>query len=103
MDDILKKNIIRDLGIGALPQEQQEEALLRIGNIIFQGALMKVVENMAEADKSEFEKLLSEKNNEPEAILNFLRSKIANLDEIISEEIRKFKQESADIMGNISA
>ena len=103
MDDILKENIIKSLGIDALPQEQQEEALAKIGNMIFQGVLMKVMENMAEADRDEFEKLLSEKNNEPEAILNFLRSKIANLDEIVNEEIIKFKQESANFMNNIKA
>ena len=103
MDDILKENIIKSLGIDALPQEQQEEALAKIGNMIFQGVLMKVMENMAEADRDEFEKLLSEKNNEPEAILNFLRSKITNLDEIVNEEIIKFKQESTNFMNNIKA
>lgn len=103
MDDILKQNIINDLGIGALPQEQQEEALFSIGNIIFQKVLIRVIESMAEADKDAFEKILSEKNNKPETILNFLRSKVANLDEIVNEEVRKFKQESADIMKSINS
>ena len=103
MDDILKQNIINDLGIGALPKEQQEEALFSIGNIIFQKVLIKVIENMAEADKDAFEKLLFEKGNEPEIILNFLRLKVDNLDAIVIEEIGKFKQESVDFMKNIAS
>ncbi len=102
MDDILKKNIINDLGIDALPQEQQEEALLRIGNIIFQGVLARVLELMSDGDKSELEKLLMEKSGSPEAILDFLRLKVDNLDAIVGEEVAKFKQESADFMGKIS-
>lgn len=103
MESILKQNIINDLGIGALPQEQQEEALARIGNIIFQGVLLRVMALMSDGDKIEFEKLLTEKNNKPEIILEFLRLKIANLDEVISEEVAKFKQESAHFMNNISS
>lgn len=101
MDDILKQNIINDLGIGALPQEQQEEALVRIGNIIFQGVLARVLELMPENDKNEFEKLLAEKNSGQETILNFLRLKVDNLDALVIEEVGKFKQESVDFMKNI--
>lgn len=101
MDDILKQNIINDLGISALPQEQQEEALARIGNIIFQGVLARVLELMPENDKNEFEKLLAEKNSGQETILNFLRLKVDNLDALVIEEVGKFKQESVDFMKNI--
>jgi hypothetical protein len=101
MDNILRQNIINILGINALPQEQQEEALIRIGNIIFQGVLARVLELMSESDRNEFEKLLAEKGSEPEVVLNFLRSRISNLDALVNEEVAGFKEESADFMKNI--
>lgn len=101
MDNILKQNIINNLGISALPQEEQEEAMTRIGNIIFQGVLIRIIEVMSDSDKDEFEKVLSEKNGESEAVLEFLRLKIPNLNEIVNEEVAKFKQESVNFMKNI--
>lgn len=101
MDNILKQNIINNLGISALPQEEQEEAMTRIGNIIFQGVLIRIIEVMSDSDKDEFEKVLSEKNGESEAVLEFLRLKIPNLNEIVDEEVAKFKQESVEFMKNI--
>lgn len=101
MKTILQENIIKDLGIDNLPQKEQEESLLGIGRIIFQSVLIRVMEELDEAGKDEFEKILSEKPNDEEAILNFLHSKLPNLDEVVNEEVAKFKQESVDFMKKI--
>ena len=37
MDDSVKQDIIRELGIDLLPPEEQEEAFAKIGAIILQG------------------------------------------------------------------
>lgn len=101
MNGILQKNIIKDLGIDTLPEKEQEEMLLSIGKIIFQSVLIRVMDELDEKGKDEFEKLLEEKANDEEAILNFLRLKIPNLDEIVNEEVAKFKQESVNFMSKI--
>ena len=98
MNTILQENIIKDLGLENLPQKEQEESLLSIGRIIFQSVMIKVMEELDEAGKDEFEKILAEKPNDEEAILNFLRSKLPNLDEIVNDEVAKFKQESVDFV-----
>lgn len=101
MNTILQKNIIKDLGLENLSEKEQEETLLSIGRIIFQSVIIKVIEELDEAGKDEFEKILAEKPNDEEAILNFLRSKLPNLDEIVNDEVSKFKQESVDFMKKI--
>ncbi|MDP3014995.1 MAG: DUF5663 domain-containing protein [bacterium] len=101
MKTILQKNIIKDLGLDKLSEKEQEESLLSIGRIIFQSVLIRVMEELDEAGKDEFEKILEEKPNDEEAILNFLRSKLPNLDEIVDEEVAKFKQESVGFMNKI--
>ena len=102
MTTILQKNIIKDLGLDTLPEKEQEEALLIIGKIIFQSVLIRTMEELDEKSKNEFEKILSEKPNDEEAILGFLQSKLPNLDEIVNDEVSKFKQESVDFMKAIN-
>ena len=101
MDDILKQNIIKDLGMDQLPPEKQEEMLLTIGRLIFQGVIIRVMSLLSEKDKDEFDKLLTEKIEDEEAVLNFLKSKIPNLEELINEEVVSFKKGSVDFMQSL--
>ena len=94
----MQENIIKDFGLDTLQENEQKEALLSIGRIIFQSVLMRVTEELDDKGKDEFEKLLSEKSDDEDAIMNFLRSKVSNLDEIVNGEIAKFKQESSEFM-----
>jgi hypothetical protein len=98
MATILQKNIIRELGLEELPEKEQEEMLLSMGRIIFQSILIRTMEELDEKSKDEFEKILSEKPNDEETILGFLQSKLPNLNEIVNDEVSKFKQESIDFM-----
>ncbi len=102
MDDILKQNIIKDLGIDTLPKDQQEQALLKIGKIIFQGVLIKVLNKLNDEDKDRLDAILIEKPSDQEVVLNFLRSKISDFDEIVNGEVAEFKRESVDLMKGIA-
>ncbi|MDI6603324.1 MAG: hypothetical protein QME57_04460 [Patescibacteria group bacterium] len=101
MEDILKQNIIKNLGIDTLPEKEQEEVLLRIGKIIFQSVLIRVMERLNSKEKDQFTRLLTEKPDDEKAILDFLKSKISNFNEIVNEEIISFKKESLDFMKQI--
>ena len=98
MDDILKQNIIKDLGLDKLPAGEQEEMILTIGRLIYQGVIIRVMGLLSEKDKDEFDKLISEKIEDEKAVLDFLESKLPNLSEIVNEEIVIFKKESLDFM-----
>jgi len=101
MQEILKKNIIEDLGLDKLPQKDQEEMLLMIGRLIFQGVIIRVMSLLSEKDKDDFDKLLSEKIEDEEAVLKFLESCVPNLNEIINDEVSSFKKESGEFMKNL--
>ncbi len=98
MATILQKNIIKELGLDKLSEKEQEETLLSIGKIIFQSVLIRTMEELDDKDKDEFEKILSEKPNDEEMILGFLKKKLPNLNEIVNDEVSKFKQGSVDFM-----
>jgi hypothetical protein len=98
MDDTIKQDVVKALGLDALPPEKREEMLLRIGKIIYQRVIMRVVNEMSEKDKTEFDELLGEKHDDEEAILKFLREKVPNLDQIVEEEMIGFKKESQEAL-----
>ncbi|MBI4159642.1 hypothetical protein HY504_00570 [Candidatus Wolfebacteria bacterium] len=102
MDDILKQNIIKDLGIDLLPEDKQEEVILRIGKLIFQGVLLRVMDLLGDADKDELEKLMAGDGATPEAVMKFLQQKIPNLDEVVRDEVTEFKKESVEFMQGLT-
>lgn len=93
-------NIITILGIDKLPVEQQKDTMEKMGAIVYQEVMLRVLDIMSEEDKDAFEKLIEENPN-PEAMFDFLGQKVPNIDEIVSEEANKLKEESANIMGQI--
>ena len=96
----IKQNIINALNIQALSSEEQEKIMVRVGTLIYQNVLMRVLSIMSEEEENEFEKLL-DANAQPEEIFTFLQSKEPNLDQIIEEEAIQFKNKSDSIMSQI--
>lgn len=98
MDNILSQDLLKELGLENLPEDKKTSLLLDIGRIIQQNIILRVLEELKEEDKDDFEKLLAEKINDQDAILAFLQSRISNLDVIVQEEIESFKKESLGLM-----
>lgn len=101
MEPILTQNIVKELGLDNLPEDKQLEILEKIGSIIFQSVLLRTLDIMSEEDKDEFEKLLSEKADDPDIVLKFMQNKVPNLDDIVKEEVVKFKTETLDIISKV--
>lgn len=101
MDDVLKQNMVKDLGLDKLAPQEQEEALLTMGRLLFQAVIARVLEVMNEADKEEFEILLSDKSVDSGVVYEFLQKKVEDLDKIVKEEIVSLKKEAIDFMEGI--
>lgn len=100
MFNTINKNIIEILGINSLPVEQQKEAMEKLGAIVYQEVMLRVLDIMSEEDKDLFEKLI-EANPDPEAMFVFLAEKVPNIDQIVIEEAQSLKEESAEILSDI--
>lgn len=96
----INKNIIVTLGINKLPVEKQKEAMERLGSIVYQEVMLRVLDILNEEDKDMFEKMV-EKDPNPEILFEFLSSKITNFAEIVKEEAENLKEEGAEIMKEI--
>lgn len=105
MQNILNENIIKYLGLENLDETKQKDTLLRIGKVIYQAVMMRVVDLLDEPSQGEFDKLLDEvkaDESKQDMIMEFLKTKIPNLDEIAKEEITKFKEETMSVMGDLN-
>ncbi len=96
----LNDKIKNSLDITGLPESEQEEIILRVGGLIYQNVLLRVLETMGARDKTSFDALL-DKNPSQEEVFLFLTEKIPNLQELIDEEAIKFKEKSSNIMDQI--
>lgn len=94
-------NLIKEFGLDTLDQKQQEEALIRIGNLIFQATLVHALGEMSEKTKTEFDAMLGEKSDDEKAIIAFLQEKVPNLDNIMRAEIEKLRADAASFMQQV--
>lgn len=96
MPATFKENLIKELGLEKLPLEKQSQILLTAGRIIQQNVILRILDELKEKDKKEFDQLLKGKKDDEEAVVKFFRSKIPNFDKIVAEEIEKFQTSSLE-------
>ncbi|KKP93763.1 MAG: hypothetical protein UR98_C0002G0002 [Parcubacteria group bacterium GW2011_GWA1_36_12] len=102
MATTFSESIIKELGLDNMSEDKKVEVLLGIGRIIQQNIILRILDELKEKDKKEFDKFLAKNGSDQEAILKFLQSKIHNLDTIIDEEIDNFKKTSVDFLTKIT-
>ncbi len=86
-------NLVNQLGLDDLSQEKKMELIMKWGDIIQKDVLMRVLKELPEESKAELDKLLTKEKDNFKEIYKFLEEKISNLDEIVKEEIEKFRKE----------
>ncbi|MEK7088745.1 MAG: hypothetical protein AAB913_01285 [Patescibacteria group bacterium] len=96
----VRKNIIELFEINNLSEDKQEETISRIGKIIFQSVLMRVLPILTEEELAQYEKLV-ENNVEPDALLDFFFERIPSFLQIVAAEAENFKKESTEVLSQI--
>ncbi len=96
----IRKNIITLFEIDKLPEDKQEESISRIGKIIFQSVLIRVLPVLKDEELAQYEKLV-EDGVGPDVLLDFFFEKIPSFLQIVAEEAENFRKESAEILKQI--
>lgn len=91
-------DLIKELGVDGLPQSQREEMLAQMSEIIQQRVVLKIVAELPEDKKDGFASVVNESSEKPEAVDEFLKENLPNLEEIILSEIGKYKTEMMEFM-----
>jgi len=93
----IRKNIITLFDIDKLPENKQEETVSRIGKIILQSVLVRILPTLKEEELSQYEKLV-ENNTEPDVLFDFFFEKVPFFLQIVAEESENFRKESAEVL-----
>ena len=96
INDLLQIDLIKHLGLDNLPAEKKEEVILKMGGVIQQNILLRILRELDDKDKDEFDKILGENNDEK--TLEFIKSKLPNFDDLAKEEVAKFKEDVIERM-----
>lgn len=107
MNGTIRDAIVRELGLTGIPEDKLEELLVRAGQTIFQASLLRVVDSLPDAKQEEFAGMV-ETTAAPDparaaSLLAFIRANVPDFDEIVKQEVARFKEESAAVMGRLDA
>jgi len=97
MNDIVRKSLLHDLGIEKLPEREQIELLTGIGKVIYEAVFLRVMEILDEKQQEAFTKVLERASDDAE-IIGFLEEHVPHIEDILKEEVEKFKSESLSFM-----
>lgn len=93
---IMQQTIIDELGLGDLPQEKQENLLVKIGELIMKRIYLETMESLEKADQ---DKLIDLMDNNPEGVEAFLKEKFPEYDDFVKKVVDEFKKEMKEDMG----
>ncbi len=93
---ILQQTIIEELGLEDLPQEKQEEFLVKIGEVVMKRIYLETMERLEKEDQ---EKLVDVMDKNPEGVETFLKEKFPDYDEFVKKVVDDFKEELKEDMG----
>jgi hypothetical protein len=88
----IQKTLIDELGLADLPQEKQEQLLIKMTEVVLKRIFVETMEKLTEQDQDAYSKLI-EDSASPEEIEKFLTEKIAGYDEMVKKIVEEFKEE----------
>lgn len=91
----LRDILIKELGIGELPEEAQDEIVGKLGEVILKSLTIAIFDKLSNEARVEFEKI-GEKGD-PALIQEFLEENIPDMHLLMEEEVKKTLRNYAEL------
>lgn len=101
MPQNLQQDILKELGIDQLPPEKQEEILTAMTELILKRITVRALESLSEAQRQEFETLSA--SGDPDKVTQFLTANVSGYDQLVQDEIAKFRSEMTEMVNALLA
>ena len=88
----IQKALLDELGISNLPQDKQEDLIIRMTELLLKRIFIETMDKLDEKGREEYEKL-TEGMASPQQIEEFLKSRISDYEEMTRKIIVNFKEE----------
>lgn len=95
--ELLEKDISELIGINDAPAAERDDMLVRIGELILEAVILRVIADLSEENTAALEAYL-QTDPEPEALLLKLEEFSPNIDTLFGEEVLAFKRECVAVM-----
>lgn len=89
----MREQMVREWGLQGLPTEEQDDAIEKIGSILYQSIVLRATEGLDDAVLARFDQFAENNGENMDAAmaLDWLREHVSDLDRIREEEITKLK------------
>lgn len=91
--------VLDALDLSELPIEEQEELLIDLNKLVFQGSILRLYEKLDAGAKQEFLRLL-ETNPDDAVVDGFLRERVADADAAVAETVKEISDDILAVTGN---
>ena len=92
----IQKELIEELGLSSLPQDKQEELLIKMTEVLLKRIFVETMEKLNDADRETYGKMIDE-NSDAQTVGDFLKEKIVGYDEMVQKVIVSFKEEMKQV------
>ena len=93
------KKILDALDMSQLLPEEQEELLLDLGDLVFRGTMLRLIERMDEKTADAFSGLL-DKDPSEEEVEAFLKQHVPDADEAVEETLAEIRSDILAVTGS---
>ena len=97
----LDDDLLKELGLDALPAEEKKKFLAHIYETLEMRVGMKLAEQMSDAQLTEFEQFID--RNDEAGALKWLETNFPNYKDVVAQEFDKLKAEVKQMAGQILA
>lgn len=92
------KNLLEALDISELPAEEQEELLLDLGDLVFRGSMLRLIERMDDSTKDDFNALMDTDPSE-DKVMEFLQARVSDADQAVEETLADIRNDILAVTG----
>jgi len=88
----IQKTLLEELGLSNLPQDKQDELLIKMTEVLLKRIFLETMEKLGEQGMKEYDKM-TEGGATAEQLEEFFKTKIANYETMVQKVIEEFKEE----------
>ncbi|MDP3772468.1 MAG: DUF5663 domain-containing protein [bacterium] len=98
LQQYLNADLFEELGMARLSQEQRVEFLEAFGGVIQQRLTIRLMKELSDEQKEQFDRLLDTHKDDAEALNSFLQKELPHFGHAMKEEIAGYKHELMERM-----
>jgi hypothetical protein len=90
--DQIQKTLMEELGLADLPQDKQEQLLVKMTEVLLKRIFVETMDKLNEQARDEYEKLIDQEST-PDQVETFLKTNIPTYESLVQKIIDDFKTE----------